>query len=297
MKTLFLTFMLFTGLLCAQELEFEVTTNLDGLSAANKEILANFGPFVQDYLNNNKFTGGSWDGDRIKCSMMIKLQSTSEQNAYTAQIFLTSKRPVYKSSRTSLMLKILDANWSFTYEKGQSFYFQPQVFNPLLSFLDFYAYLILGYDEDSYKSCNGSQYYKTAYDIALLGSANTQFQKGWEKNSSVYSRRGIVEDLLNEKFKTFRQDFFDYHYNGIDIYAQNKQAAQNAVVKLITNLESERKKADIKGVLTTTFFEAKSSEITECLKDYPDKEIFKTLKKIDPPHSAKYEEAMTNPAN
>ena len=50
------------------------------------------------------------------------------------------------------MLLVQDGSWSFIYEENEPFYFNPHEFNPLLSFLDYYAYTILGLDMDSYVS-------------------------------------------------------------------------------------------------------------------------------------------------
>jgi hypothetical protein len=52
-----------------------------------------------------------------------------------------------------------------------------------------------------------------------------------------------------------------------------------------------RSKIDINSVLIKVFFDAKSGEIIENLKTYPDKSVFKKLRKIDPSHGLKYDEA------
>ncbi len=292
MKTLFFSFILLTGVLFSQELQFKVSANYENLPVYNKEVLGGFAQSLESYLNSTKFSGRTWEPEmRIKCTMNIFFTSASDQTNYSAQVFISSQRPIENSNKSSLMLKIMDNNWSFNYEKGQSFYFSPNVFHPILSFLDYYAYLILGVDEDSYKSSEGTEYFKKAFDICSLGSTG-KYSKGWEKNSSVYSRRGMVEDLLNEKFRPFREACFEYHYNGLDLLAKNRLNAQNKMVNLVNTLDVLKKKSDIKSVLINSFFEAKYAEIIDCLKDYPDKEVFKKLKKIDPPHAAKYDDAI-----
>jgi hypothetical protein len=294
MKTLFFSLFLFAGVLFAQELQFKVTANYENLPVYNKEVLGGFARTIQEYLNNTKFSGRTFDAEnRIQCTLNIYFTGASDQTNYTAQVFLSSQRPIYNSPRSSLMLKIIDNSWSFNYEKGQSLYFYPNTFEPITAFLNFYAYLILGIDEDSYKAGEGTEYFKKAFDMCSLGQ-NGKYSKGWEKNSSVYSRRGIIDDLLSEKFRPFREACFDYHYNGLDLMSKNKVNAQNKIANLVNVLDVMKKKSDIKGVLVNSFFEAKYSEIIENLKDYPDKEVFKKLKKIDPPHASKYDEALGN---
>ncbi len=53
-----------------------------------------------------------------------------------------------------------------------------------------------------------------------------------------------------------------------------------------------QKTGSITSVYVRTFFDAKFGEIVDLLKFYPDSEIFSKLKKIDPPHTAKYDAVM-----
>ncbi|HEX2865620.1 MAG TPA: DUF4835 family protein [Ignavibacteriales bacterium] len=289
-----LLLLLLPACLFAQELDAIVKVNTEKLPTINKDLLSSFAQEIQDYLNNNRFTGDAWEGDRIKCSFNIFFDNATDETHYSAQVSVTSLRPIYKSNKSSLMLNVLDNQWNFVYERGQSMYFNQSVFDPLTSFLNFYAYLIIGLDADSYNMLGGSQLFSQAYNIALLG-ANSKQPAGWEKSTSPYNRRGLIEDLLNEKYRTFREDYFNYHYNGLDIYnlsPQDKQKAQENIAKLIRDLDVLRQKQDIRGILMKVFFDTKSAEIVNYMKDYPDKTIFATLKRIDPAHISKYDEAL-----
>jgi len=283
-------------MLFGQELQVKVTADFTNLPAYNKSVLANFADNIQSYLNNNRFTGQNWDSEKIQCTMNIFFISGNDQNVYTAQVFVSSQRPIYKSTRNSLMLRILDGSWNFNYEKNMSFNFSPSTFNSVLSFLDFYAYLILGMDSDSYQVLSGTPFYNKAFEIVTMGEASS-FSKGWEKNSTGYNRRGLMDDILSETYRPFRETIFDYHYNGVDMYTQNKDAAQKSINKMVLALETIRKKFEGKSIFMSTFFEAKYAEIIEYMKDYNDADFFKKLKKIDPPHAAKYEEAMNPGSN
>ena len=53
-----------------------------------------------------------------------------------------------------------------------------------------------------------------------------------------------------------------------------------------------QKKTGINSVLIKQFFDTKNGEIVDLLRDYPDPTIFQRLKKIDPPHAAKYDETL-----
>jgi hypothetical protein len=287
MKKLFVLILLLPVIYSAQELDAKVTINNEKLLAVYKDKLANFAMDLENYLNSTRFTGQNWEFDRIRCTFNIFFSAAANENSYSAQVSITSLRPVEGSTSPSLMLNVVDNNWEFIYEPGQSMYFI-QDYDALTDFLDFYAFVIIGFNEDSYAELGGAEYFNQAYNIAILG-ASTPGSSGWDKASSSYNRRGLIDDILNEKYRTFREDYFDYHYNGLDIFTSKRDESQKNIIKLIKNLEALKTKVDIYGTLIKTFFDAKSGEIVTYLKDYPDKSIFKSLKKVDPPHTAKYD--------
>lgn len=290
MKILAILFLSFTSILFPQELNCKVNVNLESIPIAARERLSNFSQVIEDYMNKTNFTGSDWQGGKIQCAMTIVILSVSNEVNYTAQAIVSSQRPIYKSTDNSLMLTINDNEWAFNYEEGQALYANQSTFDPLTSFLDFYANIIIGFDMDSWESLGGSPYFSNAFNIVNLG-ANSNFSNGWTKNSNSYSRRGLVEDLLNEKYRHFREAIYDYYY-GIDIYAQNPEIGREKIVKLINVLEDLGTKSNLTGVFIKVFFDAKNGEIIEHLKEYPDKEIFVKLRRIDPAHTSKYNEIL-----
>ncbi len=281
--------------LWSQELNATVTVNAEQLSSAERDRVTNFGKQVQEYLNNTKFTNQPWDGEKILCAFNIVFQNSSDEVTYTAQVVVASQRPIYGTQSSSKMLYVLDNSWQFRYEKNQAMYFNQTNFDPLTSFLDYYAYLIIGLDTDSYYALGGSDYFQKDLDITVKGGAS-QFSNGWQSASTAYNRRVLIDNLLNAKYQQFRQDYYNYHYNGIDLLSSPKpevrQAAINNIVKLIKDLDQAKDQIDWRSVLMKVFFDAKANEIVDVLKNYPDKTIFETLKRIDPPHTSKYNEAM-----
>ncbi|NWF50765.1 MAG: DUF4835 family protein [Ignavibacteriaceae bacterium] len=281
---------IFSGISLAQELNCKVLVNYENLSVSSREKLVNFASVVEDYMNKTKFSPEEWEGEKIECTLNIFFLSASGEVNYSAQVVVVSQRPIYKSINNSPILTINDPQWSFTFQEGQALYSGQSTFDPLTGFLDYYANLIIGMDWDTWEKLSGTQYFSKAFDIVNLGAAS-QFSAGWEKNSNTYSRRGIVEDLLNDKFRQFREAIYEYHL-GVDAFDVYRDIAMQKIVSLVTTLDAMKSKIDINSVLVRVFFDAKSGEITDKLKLYPDKNIFKTLKKIDPSHASKYDEAV-----
>ena len=290
MKSVLTFFLLLTSVLSAQELNCQVTVNFESLPVTNRELLRDFASVVEGYVNTTRYTTDDY-ATKIDCSMSIFFVSAAGDFDYSAQIVVTSTRPVYRSDRNSPMLAINDPQWQFQYQPGQSLYANQTTFDPLTSFLDFYALLIIGMDNDTFKSFGGNQAFQQAQFIANL-AATSKGNAGWPPSNSVYNRQGLINDIFKDQYSAFRGGIFDYHY-GIDIYSQNKQLGQQKIVQLIDILwDFYQKKGSITSVYIRTFFDAKYGEIVDHLKLYPDTEIFSKLKKIDPPHTSKYDEAL-----
>ena len=290
MKYFLLIIVLFAFVGLAQELNCKVTVNMEKLQSAAKDPLAGFQKTVEDYLNKTKFTPDSWAGGKIECSMNILIQTANNPN-YTAQVIVSSQRPLYQSTQNSLMLNVNDGSWRFTYQKDQSLNSNQSIYDPITSFLDYYAYVIIGLDADSYDKLGGTRYFSKALDLVNLG-ATSAFSDGWQNSSASYSRRGLVEDLVSEKYRSFREAFYEYHYNGLDIFTWNQNIAIKNMAKLVFAIDNIRAKNDINTVLMKVFFDSKNGEMAESFKVYPNRDIYKTLKKIDPAHTKKYDDAL-----
>jgi hypothetical protein len=290
MKYTSLLILFFSANIISQELNCRVEANYQNLPVNNRELLTEFAGVIENYMNTTRFTNEDF-AQKIDCSLSIFFTGASSDVDYSAQIVIVSQRPIFNSTKNSPILTVNDGQWQFKYQKGQALYSNQTTFDPLTSFLDFYANIIIGMDADTFEEFGGTVYFKRALDIANTASTSiTNF--GWLPSSSVYNRNGLVTEILNSKYSFFRSSLFDYHY-GLDYYSKDKQLGQQKMVSLIEVLwKMYEKIGSLNSVYVRTFFDAKHGEIVDYLKDYPDKEIFTKLKKIDPPHTSKYDAAI-----
>ena len=291
MKKILLILFILSGISYSQELNCNVDVNFESLPVNNRELLSDFAGVIENYMNTTRFTETGWDGAKIDCSMSIFFTSAGSDVDYSAQLVIVSQRPVYKSINQSPILTVNDGQWSFKYERGQALYAGQTTFDPLTSFLDFYAMVIIGFDWDTWEEYGGTRYFQKAQDIVNIG-ATSAFSNGWLSSSSPYNRWGLINEILAEKYSKFRSAIFDYHY-GIDIYQQNQLLGEQKIVSLIDVLYNiYQTEGGIKSVFIRTFFDAKYREVVEHLKGYPDLSVYEKLKKIDPPHTSTYEGAI-----
>lgn len=274
----------------AQELNCRVEVNYQNLPVNNRELLVDFAGVIENYMNNTRFTNEDY-AQRIDCSMSIFFTGASSDIDYSAQIVIVSQRPIFNSMKNSPILTVNDGQWQFKYQRGQALYANQTTFDPLTSFLDFYAMIIIGMDADTFGEFDGTVHFKRALDIANT-AATSGSNFGWLPSSSVYNRNGLINEINSATYSYFRSAIFDYHY-GIDIFSKNKQLGQQKIAHLVNVLWAMYEKiGSLNSVFVRTFFDAKYGEISDYLADYPDKEIFVKLKKIDPPHTSKYDSMM-----
>lgn len=288
MKKLFLVLFVLSSINFAQELNCRVSVNYESLPVNNRELLAGFSNAIEAYMNTTQFTGSSW-GEKIDCSINIFFTSASSDIEYNAQVVIVSTRPILNNERQSPVLTINDPTWSFRYEKNQQLYTQSS-FDPLTGFLDFYANIIIGFDTETFEMLGGNPFFRKAFDLVNLGNSSS-YSRGWERNNASYSRWGLCEDLLSDKYRPFREAFFVYHY-GLDEMHLNRVSAQNKITQIINQLDEMRRRTEINSVLIRTFFDSKYGELIELLSEEPDAELVARLKRIDPAHAVRYDDIL-----
>lgn len=273
----------------AQQIDCTVKVNYESVGAANKDLLVNFEEDVRSYMNNYSWGPEQLD-EKIRLSLDIFIQRASGDNKYVAQVFVGSQRPILGAKKNTAVSRIFDEAWEFTYIKNRPINHAPHSFSDLASVLDFYAYLALGYDYDTYDPMGGTPWFARASDIASLGRSSSQ--NGWQQVTTGYSRAQLITDLLNPTVNMIREASYQYHFTGLDSLAANKQKGLANIARAIEKIGVARRTLDPRNLAFKTFFDTKYMEIAEVLREYPDRSIYVTLSRIDPYHQATYDEFM-----
>ena len=295
---LFFTLLFFaTPLLVSQELNCTVTINIESIQSAQRGYLRTFAQDIERYMNNTRFTNEDLDGEKIQCSLDIFFSTATSDNRYSVQVAVSSQRPVYigneKSDRTTLVLRILDNNWNFGYTPNQRMNHDEMVFDPLTGFLDFYAYLIIGYDLETYLPMSGSTCFQKALNVDQLAINNSTVGKDWQQSTSSYSKYGIINELSDVKYNSFRTAFNNYHFDGIDLLATEKQKGLDNMLAALAAINDIHLHQNPTSVIVKQFFDAKYREIAESFQTYPDRNVYETLSTYDQEHRSTYQEWKT----
>jgi hypothetical protein len=279
--------------LLAQELNCDVTVNIEQVPSASRDYLKNFEADIEQYLNNFRWTTEDLGGEKIHCSMNIFFLPGAGENRYTAQVFIGSRRPVYKgvqkTDKETIILRVLDEKWEFEYLPNKPLYHDDFQFDPMADFLDFYANLILGFDFESYTELSGTPYFQKALNICGQ-AAGSPYASEWQSASVNYSRFSLADELISPKYQSYRLAFYMYHFEGIDLLETESITGLTAMLSAVESIAEIRQKQNPRSILLKTFFDTKYQELAEQFLKYPDRAVYKRLTAADPNHQTTYEE-------
>lgn len=203
----------------AQEFNIDVTVNAPSLSIADPRTLTALETAIEEFYNDRKWTSDEFENEElIEGSIQFNITSDLSANSFTADMYISSGRPVFNSTYTSPQVNHVDRNISFTYNPGEQLRDNRSQFTDnLSSILTFYAYIILGFDYDSFSQLGGEDHFRTANNIlANVPPSVSSVDRNWSSLGGDRNRFWMVENLLNTRVQKFRSAMYDYHRKGLD---------------------------------------------------------------------------------
>jgi hypothetical protein len=276
----------------AQDIECDINLNLESLTTTEaRDNLSDFVQQLKQYINSYRWSKEDGVSDKVKCSFTISIQGSVGDHHYIAQASIVSQRPIYKAGRNTAVVRILDDKWEFDYIRNQSLIHSDSQFDPLLSFVDYYINLILGYDADTYKLYGGTSYFQKAMETVNLARGATAEAKGWEPSGQgIFSRAQLIDELINPKFQDVRRAVHTYHRRGLDSLFSDQLTPYKRIISALDKIRKLREKINQPSLSIRTFFDTKYLEIAETFAGSSDLTVFNRISKIDPAHQKTYDE-------
>lgn len=288
--SLIITFIAFNMSLSSQEIQADVTMNVEMLEADKRINVSTMEQDIERYINSTKYTDIDWEGEKIPVDITIAL-SGGYNNRYDARVFFASKRYIYGQDKgTSIVMKLADDKWSFEYAQGAYFDFNTNRYNEVSSFLDFYMLMIIGADMDTYATLGGNAAFNTAKRIAGVGS--TASVPGFDPylKPGEFTKYALVSEFTDLRYEALRILFFEYYVDGLDLMSEDKATALANLRNVITQIVNFKKEKMVgPSVMLQMFTDTKANELAATFEGYEDKTVFKDLKYIDPSNTTIYE--------
>lgn len=278
----------------AQELNCRVNINYSSLSTTPTPVFQSLQTDVTAFLNERHWTNHHYEpNERIECNVMITITEFNGVDRFTGTIQVNLSRPVFMTSYNSPLFtfKEGDGKFTFRYLEGENLQFiDNTVTSNLTQVLAFYAYIILGYDYDTFSPLGGTEYFKKALRVAL--TAQGSGHEGWSTaDSKQNSRYNLVDALLDKRFENLRLGEYYYHRQGLDVMPSDPNAARRKMLEALKSIQrSERAKPN--SLVVSLFFTAKSDEIVNVFSESPvteKNEVLQILKELDVTNMAKYQ--------
>ena len=264
----------------AQELNCQVTVNSDQVSGTNKSVFETLQQAINDYMNTTVFTNAQFAAnEKIECRLFLTVKEVND-DVFTGDLQVQSLRPVYNSSYTTTLLNFKDTKIDFTYRENEPLVFSVNSMeSQLTAILNFYAYLILAVDFDSFSPHGGDPWFDRLSMIVQM--AQSSGEVGWKAFEDTKNRSAVLSSFTDPQTTAIRNLMYNYHRKGLDEMALSVDKGRAAVTESLANIEQIYKTSPM-SVALSMFKDAKLDELVNIYSKAPADERTKVFNMLEP---------------
>lgn len=269
----------------AQELNCTVEVNASKVSNVNRDVFNTLQQAIADYMNTTKWTDAQFGyNERIVCKLFFTI---SEYNDGTGEmkgdLQIQSQRPVYNSNYTTTLINFKDTKIDFTYMENDPLVFNEQEMQSnLTAILNFYAFLIIAIDFDSFAPNGGDPYYEKAANVVRM--AQSSGETGWKAFEDSKNRSAVLSAFTDTQTAGIREILYNYHRLGLDQMVVSVDKGRAVVTKQLETLKKIYD-ANSMSVCLSMFRDAKMDELVNIYSKANSSEketVYETLYPIYP---------------
>lgn len=267
----------------AQELLCTVDINTSSIEGTNKSVFETLKEAISDYYNETKWTNAVFSpNERIECRFFLTVKEyTNDRIKGELQVQLS--RPVYNSTYTTTLFNFKDTKIEFDYREGEPLVFNDNVWsNNLTGILDFYAYLFLALDFDSFSPLGGQPYFDKA--ASVVQQAQSSGEIGWRTFEDTKNRSALLNAFTDNNTSMLRDMLYQYHRKGLDEMVTSPDKGRASITESLSALKSVYDHAPM-SVGLSVFRDAKLDELVNVYSKAPQTErdaVYDLLQPIYP---------------
>ncbi|MCB9366613.1 MAG: DUF4835 family protein [Calditrichaeota bacterium] len=258
----------------AQLIYPEVTADLQRLPEEARVKLAGIDSLVALYLKDtrqpwNRDDGG-YDLDVQVSIFFTDYSPNPQEDKFKANLIVTNKRDA----------RFEDKRWEF----GMRTPYTPTQgsFDPFVSVIEFYVWLLIANEEDKYEKLGGDRYYEKARSVQL-SSTSSIYYTGWDKRSD------LLRELTSEGNKNYREFVFFYftglYFNDESLFEDAKAYLHYALLRLDALPIEKRNEV----------LDHEHAALAEALKNCNYARGIDVLRQMDPIHKDAYDQIFGSP--
>lgn len=264
----------------AQELNCQVTFNTDQIEGTNKQVFETLEQAVSEYMNTTVFTNAQFAAnEKIDCRLFFTIKEYKD-DTFTGDLQVQSTRPVYNSSYTTTLINFKDTKLEFAYRENEPLvYSVNNMESQLTAILNFYAFLFLAVDFDSFAPNGGEPYFERLQQIVQM--AQSSGESGWKAFEDTKNRSAVLSGFTDAATSGIRKLMYDYHRTGLDNMSVSVDKGRAAVTESLSEIEKIYKASPM-SVILSMFKDAKFDELVNIYSKAPAEERTKVYNLLQP---------------
>jgi hypothetical protein len=222
---------------------------------------------LTDFLNTRKWSNDSYQPqEKIECAFLLNLQSRVDVDTYTATLIIQAARPIYGTSYNSPLINYQDNDFTFKYVLFSSLLYDDnrvQGTDPLVANLTavfaYYAYMIVGFDDESFSLKGGDPYFQKAWNI-VNNAPDGSGIKGWNAFDGNINRYWLAENLQNSRYSLLHDTYYQYYRHGMDQMTTDPGKARSSVLTALSDMDNINQETS-GTMIRQFFFQGKATEL------------------------------------
>lgn len=267
----------------SQELKAEVEVNATAIEGSSKSVFETLQSSISEYINNRTWTTTQFSpNERIECRFYFVAKEYKDDRI-KGDLQIQLSRPVYNSTYTTTLLNFKDSKIEFDYREGDPLIYNENTFeNNLTGILNFYTYLLLAIDFDSFSYLGGQPYYDKAASIVQMAQSSGEI--GWKTFEDSKNRSALLSGYTDGATSGIRKLLYDYHRRGLDEMVTSPDKGREMITESLQEIDKIQKNAPMSVVLSI-FRDSKLDELVNVYSKSPQNErekAFEILSHIYP---------------
>lgn len=272
----------------SQELNCTVEINSSQIEGTDKSVFTTLQESITEYFNTTKWTNAQFSAnEKIECRFFMTIKEYDGEK-FTGDIQVQLSRPVYNSNYTTTLLNFKDTKVEFTYQENEPLIFNENAMESnLTAILNFYAYMFLALDFDSFSPNGGQPYYDKAASIVQM--AQSSGEVGWKAFEDTKNRSAVLSAYTDGNTKGIRTLIYNYHRKGLDEMATSPDKGRAAITESLNEIKKIYDVAPM-SVALSMFKDAKLDELVNIYSKAGSTEkdqVYELLKPIYPTESSR----------
>ena len=261
----------------SQFVEINAELDMRRLSEGDRQLFDTMADDIENYYLNTQFSTDLSDLEMV-IDIRLVLESVSRggsQTTINAQAIFSNKLDQYFYAK----------GIQFPYEKGRQIIYT-SIFEPLASFLDYYAFMFIATELDIWEYMGGTSFYTKAIELADLGK-DSDWSNGWDDR---WKKSRKLKS--NQYLRSMRFNYFSalYELSAEEVDMKMVKASMNAFYEDMVTLD--KKLGSNKETLH--FLKAYHEDIAELMAALQLRDGLELLMFYDHDHKKVYESYLKN---